>query len=430
MRKWSSILIRFASAQGLVQILGFITGIAIVSAIDKASYAHYTVVVALLAAMTALSESGLSSVLLSMGGKFRNSPERLSSLFSAGLIFRRKLGLVVGVVGIAVLFYALIQTGSGVAAALGYVVLASLTFVPILSKGVFQVHLRLKLDVSSLQRIAVLSSSLRFALIIPLVFTHSANVLLLLILGLIIAVVEAWLLRRKSASEIDYSSRVIYDDVSVFRRSLKQTMPMNLPYVMQGQLLYLLLGISGSAFILADIAALSRFGLVFAVLNSVLSDIGAGFMARSQGNKRAVLRLYVVILGGYILCAAVLVGLLAIFAQPLVGLLGAQYAGLEAPLIVVACGSALINIGNALVTLNHARGWLKWSWVFVPMTAFWCISGLLWLDLRNVFLAAVFMAAQAIPLIATQMVCLLSGSRGQAQLGAAVEKEKSAIDSA
>lgn len=416
-RKWAAVLVQFASAQGLVQALGFATGIAIVTAVEKEEYAYYTVVVALLAAMTALSESGLSSVLLSMGGRFRGKRERLSSLFSGGLAFRRKLGLVVGLVGNGVLLVALLLTGSGILMSLLFVALATLTFIPILSKGVFQVHLRLILDVATLQRVAVISSLLRFVVILPLALTKTANVAVLLFIGLVAAITEAWLLKRKSKIEINYSAPVEREDVMSFRKSLRQTMPMNLPFVLQGQLLYLLLGILGSALILADIAALSRFGLVFAVLNAVLADIGAGFLARSEGALSNVLNLYGKLLGAYSICAAGLVGLVATFAGPLVSLLGPQYAGLELPLVVVAIGSALINVGNATVTLNHARGWLKWSWVFLPLTAVWCFSGIFWLDLGNVFEAAIFMAAQAIPLIVTQLVCLVSGAREYGSLG-------------
>ncbi|MEW1949032.1 hypothetical protein AB0280_07235 [Pseudarthrobacter sp902506025] len=378
---------------------------------DKESYAHYTVIVALLAAMTALSESGLSSVLLSMGGRFRNDRLRMSSLFVGGLRFRRKLGVAVGVLGNLVLLLALIQTGSSLVASLLFALLATLTFIPILSKGVYQVHLRLVQDVKTLQRVALASATVRFALVMPLVMLRHADVFVLLVIGLVTAILEAALLKRKSNREIDYSAPVLQADVRRFSKSLKQTMPMNFPFVLQGQLLYLFLGLVGGAFVLADIAALSRFGLVFAVLNAVLTDIGAGLLARSGAAGSGVLRLYAKVLGAYSLCAVFLVAVVAIFADFLVHVLGPQYAGLELPLIVVAVGSASINIGNALVTLNHSRGWLKWSWIFLPMTALWCLSGLFWFDLGNVFEAALFMASQAVPLLVTQFICLLSGSR-------------------
>lgn len=416
-RNWTKIIIRFASAQGLVQVLSFILGITIVSSIDKESYAEYTVVVALIAAMVALSEAGLSSVILSIGGRVANNPNRISSLFAAALKFRLRIGLVVAVCGNVVLVVALQQIGTDNLTLALYVAIACATLVPILAKGVFQVYLRLTLDIATLQRLALFSSLFRFVLIMPLALAHLANVQILLAVGLLIAFLEAWFFRRRVKRALDLGAKPLDVDKARFRKSFKQTLPMNLPFVLQGQALYLLLAWLGSAFVLAEIAALSRFGLVFVVFNAVITDIASGYLARQGGTTTKLLKVYLSILFAYVVSAALLVTVVFSVASPLVGLLGEEYAGLEVPLVVVAAGSALINIGTTLVTLNHSRGWLSWSWIFLPMTAVWCAFGVFFLDLGNVFEAAVFMAAQAVPLLVTQLVCLIAGARGHRRAG-------------
>ena len=61
--------------------------------------------------------------------------------------------------------------------------------------------------------------------------------------------------------------------------------------------------------------------------------------------------------------------------------------------------------------LNQARGWLKGSWVFVPLTAIWASVGLCLLDLTSLSQAAIFMTLQAVPALATQTVCFVLGYR-------------------
>jgi hypothetical protein len=186
---------------------------------------------------------------------------------------------------------------------------------------------------------------------------------------------------------------------------------MSIVLVLQGQLLFFLLALRGNEVIIAEIAALSRFALVFVILNAAVTDVAAGIVARAASRVRDITRLYVLVLGIYIAMVSVCILFVNLFSGFLLSILGDAYSGLQTPLLIVASGSGLINFANAIRSLNFARGWVAQSWLFIPTTAIWAICGVFLFDLRNSVDAALFMASQSIPALITQLCCMLLGLR-------------------
>jgi hypothetical protein len=402
-------VLRFASTQGLVQLFGFVAGILVVRNLEKVEYAHYAIIVALIASMTLVSESGVSSVLLSQGARVGSDASRLSSLFGGALRFRRLFGsivLVFGNIGMALL---LLQNGASWSEIVTYSIIVTATSFQLFGKGVAQARLRLMSDFRTIQRVAFGSAAGRTLLIALFVMTTQLSVTALLLIGLCATTFESTRTRRVGFADLDRAAPHLFEDRRAFGSAVRQTLPMNLLLVLQTQLLYFLLGSAGSTETLAEIAALSRFAIVFVILNSVVADIGSGLVARTLNSRGALLRITGRIMGAYVAVAALFV-LVAWLAAPwLVLLLGPSYEGLEGPLVVVAAGSAAINSMNALTSINQARGWIKWSWLYVPFAGLWMILGFLVLDLTDIYQAALLMAAQAVPSLVTQIVCFVAG---------------------
>jgi len=406
---WVRTLSRFVGTQGLVQLLGFLIGVAVVRTLDKESYAQYAVITSMVAAMTLISESGVRSGLLSRGAPLLSRSDALSSLFASALRFRRVVAVAVIVVGDSVLLVLVLRTGAEPIFAAAYLLLVAVTFFPILTKGVLQPYFQLTKQFQALQNVALASSLLRLLGVAVLVGLGSISITGLLTIGLVCAFFEVWQLRRRSKPTLSFNAARDVEATKLFGQNLRKTLPMNLVLVLQGQVLYLFLGFSGQSDVLAEIAALSRFAIVFVILNSIVSDIGSGVVARAHGNRRRVSKTMFSFIGGFAVAAIFAVALAWVFAKPLLWILGPNYQGIELALVIVAGGTAAINLADTMRVLNQARGWLTGSWTYIPLTICWAATGLLLFDLRNINEAAVFMGLQAVPGLFAQTVCFISG---------------------
>jgi hypothetical protein len=408
--RWLRPVILYTTNQGVTQMLAFLTGVLVVRMTTKDQYAIYAIVNLLIAAAAMLTESGLSSVLLASGSRLRHSPSRLSSLFAGAIRFRYRWGSIVISVFVGILVAVLTVNRVNLGNIVPYAALLVLTVVPTLSKGIRQVYLRLESDVRGLQRVALQSALLRLALTLPLIVLSQVDLVVVLLINVVAAVFENWRIRSRS-SALNVHAAFVPSDIQDFRWSLRKVLPMSMVIVLQDQLLFFLLGFRGNQEIIADIAALSRFALVFVILNAPVTDVASGIVARAASRVREIARLYALVLGMYITLVSVCIFFVYLFSGFLLSILGDAYSGLHTPLLIVVCGCGLINFANAFRSLNFARGWVAQSWLFIPTTAIWAICGVFLFDLRNSVDAALFMASQSIPALITQLCCMVLGLR-------------------
>lgn len=409
-------LVQFAAAQFGIQAAGFVAGILIVRAIDKSQYAQYAIITSIIAAIVMVSDSGVTSVLMSRGAKVRSDRIALGQLMSVALRYRRYVAIPTLVLADAGLLFLLTRNGASWFDASLYTVIVSVIAWPLLTKGVMQVELRLNAKYRSIQTIGVQSALGRSVLVALLYFAGLGHILFILLITLASAIFESFRFRSVASQGAELvRGRVAGEERSAFLTGTRQTLPMTLLLVAQGQLLYLLLGTLGSTDVVAEIAALSRYSVLFVVANVVIAEIGSGAVARYAGTMSEVIRTMARVLLGYVAIATVLVIAASAAGPILLWLLGSGYEGLESELLIVVTGSAAISLGTAMKVLNQSRGWIRGSWTFIPFTAAWCAMGIFVFDLTKIHEAAVWMAAQAIPGILTQIVCAFLAIRGGPQ---------------
>lgn len=415
--RWRARVTSYLVSQGVAQMVGFGVGVLVVRSLSLEEYAQYVVATTVLAAVVMLSDSGTTSAVLSLGARAQHGSSRMSIIFQESLAFRRIIAAVVGLLGAASLMPLLLLNGAEPLTA-AIVLVITLTGVwPTLTRGVMINVLRLRGDTGNLQRLALFSSGLRLALAVVGVAiglaTGISGLFFFLLIGLAAAAFEdVYVWRKANLPKSELADIGLKAEIrQILWGNFRRTLPMNLVIVVQTQLLYLLLSLFGSPETVATVAAMSRFALVFVILNNTVSDVAAGLAAKLPSSGKHVSRFFAIVLLGYLLASAGIVGLSYPMAPLLLEVLGDGYTGLEGPLVIVAAGSALINFGNAFRSLNQARGWVAGSWVYIPLTAGWAVVGPVLLDLNQPVDASVFMALQAVSGIVAQTVCFGIGRR-------------------
>lgn len=414
-------LSKFFSAQLLVQGVGFVVGILLVRALTKDEFALYSICVSVTAAGIALSEGGVSGVLMAEGPNFARRRARFSLMLHGALRFRRVISLFMIVPSSVLLLVMLARNGAspGLTAVCTLIVLLTMWFS--LERGLLQIPLRLDGKFVRIQYSSLLAAVVRLILIVGLLLGGLIGVWQALLVICLASVVEIWVLRRslRSLPPAESTPRQLSAVRARLALALRRTMPASITGVLQGQAFLLTLSFLSSSDVIAEISALARFSVIYVIFSAFFLDIVAGRFARQPPRFRTLARWLAAALSGYVCIVGVVVVALGIASAPVLALLGDDYSNLASELVIVSLGSGLIALGNAWRNLNFARNWVAGSWVFMPATVLWLLIGIFFIDLGNVFAASCWMAGQAAAALVTQAYCSVLGLRSATKNGTA-----------
>lgn len=358
---------QFASIQVLVQLIGFAAGILLVRRLDQHEYAFFTIANTMQGTINVLADIGISIGLVSIGGRVWQDGHRFGQLVSTGLKLRRKLGAA-AVLGVTpLLYFMLVRNGASIfyAAILILAVLGGL-YVQ-LSLGVLDVVPRLRSDIRQIQRIDFTGSIVRLAVLIGLAFVFlNAGVAALVGSGALL--LQYLLLRRYARGVIDLHAGENADDRKAMIGFIRNQAPNAIFFCFQGQITILLITIFGHrAGAVAEVGALGRLAMIFAVLGNLITNIFAPAFARCQ-EARKLGWLYAGIAGGVVGFGVLVLSGAALLPNEFLFVLGNRYSHLQHELLLMVGGATLNMIASTLWTLNASRAWIVGSWLYIPLT--------------------------------------------------------------
>ena len=358
---------QFASIQVLVQLIGFATGILLVRQLDQHEYAFFTIANTMQGTINILADIGISIGLVSIGGRVWQDGHRFGELVSTGLKLRRKLGAVAVLTVTPLLCFMLLKSGASPSYTLVLIlaVLAGL-FVQ-LSLGVLDVIPRLRSDIRQIQKIDLTGSIVRLAILIALAFIFlNAGVAALVGSGALL--LQFLLLRRYARGVIDLHASENPADRQAMIGFIRKQAPNAIFYCLQGQITILLITIFGhGAGAVAEVGALGRLAMIFAVLGNLITNIFAPAFARCQ-EARKLAWLYAGIAGGVAAFSLLVVSGAAFLPNEFLFILGNRYSHLQSELLLMVGGASLNMVASTLWTLNASRAWIIGSWLYIPLT--------------------------------------------------------------
>ena len=389
LRYWLRTAGRFASVQVVLQFLNAVTGFLVVRHLAKADYALYTIINTMQGTMAVLADSGISVALSAVGGRVWQDRRRLGELVNTALRTRIRLAVVVGLLVSPLLAWMLWRNGAGPVYGAGLLaaVLVGLYFQ--LSVDVFIIVPRLHSQVERLQHNALLMSVLR--LVLTAVFlSFFLNALLAAAIATVSAVFQNAQIARWARENAPADAPINPADQIEINRKIRHLLPNAVFYCLQGQLLILLISLTGRRDHVADVGALARLAVIFDVFGSLLVNLALPAFTRCH-DPALLKRRYVQILGGYALLGAAVTGFAALVPAPLLWILGKQYAGLRFELILIVANMSVSTLGNTMWSMNAARGWVHYNWVEIPLRLALQAALLLLIDTSTVPGAVCFM---------------------------------------
>jgi O-antigen/teichoic acid export membrane protein len=386
----------FAIVQAIVQMIGFLSGILLVRTLEQREYAYFTIANTMQGTINLLADIGISVGMISIGGHVWQDRHRFGQLVSTALSMRRKLGAVATIIVTPVLYFLLVKNGASFfyTAVLIVMVLAGLLIQ--LSLGVLDVVPRLRSDIARIQSIDLTGAIARLLVLVTLMYFF-------LNAGVAVAVASATLLlqyamlRKYVAGVIDLDAPENAEDRAAMAGFIRKLAANAVFYCLQGQItVFLISFFARRTSSIAEVGALGRLAMIFAVLSNLLTNVFVPAFARCQ-SARKLRWLYAAIIGGVgafsllVLCGA------GIFPDQFLFVLGSKYAHLHRELLLMVGGAILSALTGTFWALNASKAWVAGSWLYIPLTLATQIALIPYTDFSSVMGVLTFNLISAIP---------------------------------
>jgi O-antigen/teichoic acid export membrane protein len=400
----------FAFVQVMVQLVGFASGILLVRWLDQNEYAYFTIANTMQGTINVLADMGISIGLISIGGRVWQDRYRFGQLITTANNFRRRLGTAAIVVVAPILYWMLTRNGASGLYAAVLIAAILLGLFAQFSLGVLGVVPRLRSDVSQIQKIDLTGALARLIVLVgcALLFLNAGVAVLV---GSMAFLLQYWLLRRYAAGVIDLNALENADDRAAMIGFIKNQAANAVFFCLQGQITIFLISFFGSrATSVAEVGALGRLAMIFAVLGQLLMNIFVPAFARCQSAARLRLQ-YFAIVGGVACCCAAVIAATAFFPNQFLFVLGDKYSHLQRELLLMVAGTVMNVLTGTLWVLNASKAWIAGSWLYIPLTLVTQVALIPYTDFSNVSQVLIFNLISTVPNLLLNMVLSYRGFR-------------------
>jgi O-antigen/teichoic acid export membrane protein len=400
---------KFAVVQGIVQMVGFLSGILLIRHLDQREYAYFTIANTMQGTLNTLADIGISVGLVSIGGRVWQDRNRFGQLIKTASNLRRKLGAIAAIVITPILFFMLVKNGAPLPYTFVLIALVLAGLAVQLALGVLGVVPRLRSDIGRIQTIDFVGAAVRLVVLVALMYLF-LNSAVAVAVGSATLFVQYWMLRRYAARVIDFDAPENEEDRSAMQRFIRHLAANAVFFCFQGQITIFLLGFFGRVNAIAEVGALGRLGMVFTVLTNLLTNVFGPAFARCQDPKRLRWQ-YAAIVGGVTAFSLVLIAAAAFFPGAFLFVLGAKYAHLERELVLMVGGAVVGALTGTFWTLNASKAWIAGSWLYIPLTVGTQILLIPITDFSSVRSVLMFNLLSAVPNLLLNLALSIRGFR-------------------
>jgi len=400
----------FAAVQGVVQAIGFLSGILIVRTLNQGEYAYFTIANTMQGTINLLADIGISVGLVSIGGRVWQSRRRFGELVKTALHLRRQLGIIVVIVVTPIMYFLLSRNGASVSYILILIALVLVGLVFQLSIGVLGVIPRLRADIGRIQVIDFTAAAARLLVLLALVFVF-LNAGVAVAVASAISLLQYLMFRHYAAGVVDLNAEENAEDRIEIIRLTKHLAANSVFYCFQGQITIFLIGFFAQRTAsVAEVGALGRLAMIFSVLTNLLTNVFVPAFARCQ-SKRKLSLLYAGIVGGVTVFSLAIVLGAWLFPDQFLFVLGNKYAHLHRELLLMVGGAVLGALTGTFWSLNASKAWVGGAWLYIPLTLATQVLLIPSTDFSSVTGVLIFNLLSAIPNLLLNLVMSWRGFR-------------------
>jgi O-antigen/teichoic acid export membrane protein len=400
-----------AVVQTVVQVLGFVSGILVIRSLSQQEYAYFTIANTMQGTLNLLADIGVSAAVISIGGRIWKEPHRFGQLINTALGLRRRLAGLAILFVVPVLYFLLARNGAAFAYRFVLLGLVVAGLLPQLATGVLSVVPRLRSDISRIQIIDFSTALLRLGGLAALLWILNAGIAIAV--AMLAFFFQYLMLRHYAASVVDLHAPTNDEDRHTIVGFIRKLAPNALFYCFQGQITVFLISIfANRATSVAEVGALGRLAMIFAVLSNLLANVFIPAFARCH-SLRKLRFLYAAVVGAVAAFGVAVITLAALFPTQFLVILGNRYTHLHGELLLMVAGAVLNAFAGAIWGLNSAKGWISGSWLYIPSTLATQVVLIPFIDFSSVSDVLFFNLISAVPNVLLNFVLSYRGFRSE-----------------
>jgi O-antigen/teichoic acid export membrane protein len=398
----------FALVQAVVQLIGFASGILIVRTLAQHEYAYFTIANTMQGTMSVLADIGISVGLISIGGQVWQDRYRFGQLVNTALALRKYLGVIVVLVSTPVLWFLLFRNGAPRLYTVVLVLLVSASVGAQLSNDVLSVVPRLRSDIGRIQKIDFIGAIVRLSALLALMYIY-LNAGVAIAVATAVYLLQFVMLRSYARSVIDADAPENDDDREAMLGFVRNLAGNAIFFCLQGQIAVFLISVFGRrASSVAEIGALGRLAMVFALLSNLLTNVFVPAFARAQTTRKLRWLYAGIVAGVSVFGLSILLGA-NLFPHEVLLVLGGNYTHLHTELVLMIASAVLSSITATLWALNAARAWVVGSWFYIPLTLVTQIALIPFVDFTSVAGVLTFNLVSTVPNLLLNLVLSCRG---------------------
>ena len=380
--RWTGILGRFTIVQLLIQFINALTGFMIIRLLNKPEYGAFTLANSMMSVACITADCGMSHALPAIGGACWSDRAKLSSLINTALSFRPWLMLNAIIVSIPVSVWVMNRSGLSAFQIATFCALSLTVIWPSTSASILCSVTRLHSRISQLQRFDLAGALVRLAWCGCAVYFGLSAVTALM--GNLASLFVQWfIVSRQVASILDETAAPALEWRTALKEKLRHLYPLILFYALQGQVGTWLISVTAKTEKTADLGALSRLGVLFAVIAAPVASIAAPAFSRAPTLAR-LKTIFAQSLFLFVLLSAALALVCWFLPGVILWILGGRYAHLERELFWFSISSGIAGMASMTWGLSTARGWTRFVWVNAAAILTAQIISPLWCDVSQV----------------------------------------------
>lgn len=354
---WGKLISITGGAQIIVQAIGFASGILIIRFLPVQEYALYTLTNTMLGTMIVLADGGISTGVMAQGAKVWQDKQKLGIVLATGLDLRRKFALISLLIATPVLIYLLSHNGASWLTILLIIISLIPAFFAALSDSLLEIVPKLHQNILPLQKNQVTVGLGRLFLTALTLFIFPWTFIIILISG-ITRIYGNIKLRKIADVFIDTNQQpdpVIEGEIL---QLVKRILPGSIYYCISGQITIWLISFFGKTESVAQLGALGRFAILLSLFSGLIGTLVIPRYARLLENKELLLKRFIQIIFLLVIFLCFITGLVYLFSDQLLWVLGKSYSGLKSELVLSIMGGCISLIAGISFSIYTSRGWV------------------------------------------------------------------------
>jgi O-antigen/teichoic acid export membrane protein len=376
-------LLRFSVGQIAAQIATAVTGLFLVRWLSISGYAEFGFSLTFQSTLGLIVDLGVTAAIIALVGDQYSNRAVLGQYMHAGLALRTRLLAAASLIGAIAFVYLASRQGWPPAKQASVFAIVLFGLVAQFWSSLYGVPLILNQKLGTYYGVQVGAAALRLSCIAGLHRLQLLDSFTALLSGGLASLAIALVFKRLASV---YWTSGLDVDAGAMRDVLRYIAPLAPGMIfmsIQNQLTVIIVSYFGVVRAIAEVAALSRLGQVFTLLNAFNAVIlGPRFARLDKGRiKRFYVRTALAASG-----VAVLAGCIPfLWPESLLWLLGPKYANLTESLRLVTSAGCLGYISSVLWSIHSARQWIYWwsTWLFIALITAVQALGIVFLDVNT-----------------------------------------------